>query len=214
MPAAYLLGYRDFYGLRFKVNKATLIPRPESEWLVEQTVRHLLKTGGQSKVMDVGTGSGCLAIAIAKHAPKNTTIEGIDTSEKALAMAKANAAVHRVKIRFARCDAIKKPSSKYDAVVANLPYVPLTEYLKHLSGIKHEPRNAITDNSEDGKLITDFLSAWSSSLNPNGVILLEIDPLLERPIRNWHKHTRSRLRLSFHKDLQGLVRYCILIHAK
>lgn len=206
LPIAYLLGYKDFYGLRFKVTRSTLIPRPESEWLIDRSLE-LLKSVNNPKVIDIGTGSGCLAISLKVHSPK-TEVTAIDVSSQALLVAKFNAKVHKTKIKFRKQSLLQRDKSKYDLIIANLPYVPKKVYNKLLPNLKFEPKSALVDPKRDFNLYEQLLIELPSHLNPNGVVLLEIDPSMKTLLEKWSKKNMPRANLTFSRDLHDLWRFC------
>ncbi|MEK7653389.1 MAG: HemK/PrmC family methyltransferase, partial [Patescibacteria group bacterium] len=125
-PVAYLIGHKEFFGLDFVVNKNVLIPRPETELLVEEVINFVKKTISHKPyaIYDVGTGSGNIAIALAKNLPRAKII-ATEKSAKALIMAKKNTRLNKVKIDFYRGDLLTPvKNKKIDVVVANLPYLP------------------------------------------------------------------------------------------
>ena len=205
MPIAYLLGHKYFYGLKFKVTKDTLIPRPETEWLVEKTVdivnRKLnSKTRSVLRILDMGTGSGCIAISLSKLLDGNkVTIEASDISSKALTVAIENSLTHKAPVKFVQSNLFDKITGRYDIVIANLPYVPVKEYRKLTQALKHEPRTAITDDTDDFKLIRTFLANVKKYLKKDGIVLMEVDPATPGSLK-----ISSKL---IHKDFQGLKRY-------
>jgi release factor glutamine methyltransferase len=235
-PIAYILGYKDFYGLRFKVTKDTLIPRPETEWIVDRAISlchsrsHELKRGlsgihnfwipdqvrddtievrndNNIEILDLGTGSGCIAISIKKHL-KNSNITGVDISSKALTVAKYNSKKHKTKISFIKSDLFSKlKSKKFDIIIANLPYVPIQDYQKLKDSLKYEPRSAITDNSNDFKVYEKFFKKVKNHLNAQAIILLEIDPKAEKFITTFTKQFLPNYKPLFYKDLHKLIRY-------
>ena len=116
-PLAYILGFKEFYGRKFRVSPDVLIPRPETEFLVD-----IAKELSPKKIVDVGTGSGCIAISLALELPK-TEVEAVDLSEKALVVAEENSLTLGAKVRFYQSDLLDKVEGNFDLVVANLPYV-------------------------------------------------------------------------------------------
>lgn len=182
IPVAYLTGTKYFYGLNFKVNQNVLIPRPESEWIVDETLRVLqkkLKHSGRKllRVLDVGTGSGCLAVSIAFHtSSKEVQIFASDISDKSLGIAKQNSKRAKVNINFTKSDLLTNIKGKFDVIIANLPYVPESDYKKFLENLKHEPKLALTDGTDNFVLIKKFLSQLAAKLEKEGVAILEIDP--------------------------------------
>lgn len=206
VPIAYLLGYKDFYGLRFKVSRATLIPRPESEWLVNSAIM-ILKTKTVPQVIDIGTGSGCLAISLKVHSP-GAEVTAIDISSQALLVAKFNAKAHKTKIKFRKQSLLRGDKSKYDLIIANLPYVPKKVYNKLLPNLKFEPKSALVDPKQDFNLYEQLLSNLPSRLSPKGVALLEIDPSMKMLLEKWCTKNIPRAHLTFTRDFHGLWRFC------
>ena len=140
-PVAYLVGQKEFYGLNFMVNKNVLIPRPETELIIDEVIQ--LVTSRQSPtIIDVGTGSGCIAITLKKLLPKAEII-AIDKSKSALSVAKINATTHKTKIKFVHNDLLNKITKiKPAIIVANLPYVTNQE-IKTSPDLKFEPHVAL-----------------------------------------------------------------------
>ncbi len=200
-PAAYLLGYKYFYGLKFKVNRDVLIPRPESEWLVDRALHHL-KHYRTPKVLDVGTGSGVIAVALSKSA--KIPVMASDISPKALAVARANNRALKTKVNFVHSNLLSRIKGQFDLIIANLPYVPLTDYKKLQQNLKYEPKLALTDGSDNSRLIAIFLKEAESHLAPKGTMLLEIDPASKTPIQSALTKQQS---VKFFKDFRGLIRY-------
>jgi len=174
-PLPYVLGHREFYGLDFIVTPDTLIPRPETELLVEQALSWSQTRTKRLRVADIGTGSGCIAISLALDA-SNIHVLGCDISLTALRVAKANAHKHRVsgKIDFVQCDLLPPVKVQFDLICANLPYIP-TEILHSLKVYQREPEMAL-DGGEDGLGQTRRLFNESVTvLAPGGLLLLEIE---------------------------------------
>lgn len=231
-PIAYILGYKDFYGLRFKVTKDTLIPRPETEWLVDKALELIpllaspmpreekvvntphnlggVKVGAKNKevkILDVGTGSGCIAVSIKKHL-KNSNVTGIDVSSKALNVAKYNARKHKTKISFINSNLFSKlKNNKFDIIIANLPYVPIQDYQKLKNNLKYEPKSAITDNTNDFKIYKKFFEQAKKYINLKSTILLEIDSKAKKFITTFTKQFLPNYKPLFYKDLNKLTRY-------
>jgi release factor glutamine methyltransferase len=154
LPLQYILGKADFFGLTIKVSPRCLVPRPETEILVEAALRVLagrtLQTHGV-RVLDIGTGSGCIAIALAKHCPQ-AQIDAVDISGGALAVAKDNAAACGVKVNFFHSDLFpsgSKHPAVYDLVVTNPPYIPRSQIRRLQPEVRYEPRCAL-DGGPDG----------------------------------------------------------------
>lgn len=126
MPVAYLTGEKEFYNLKFKVNKNVLIPRPETETLVER-ICFEMKGRHNLRFLDIGTGSGCIIISLAKNLSNANHYYGSDESARALGVAEENAQRHKVKVKFIRSDLTKTTGVDYDIVIANLPYLSALE---------------------------------------------------------------------------------------
>lgn len=225
-PVAYILGYKNFFGHRLKVKKHVLVPRPETEGLVDLMIERLkdLKIGRQKfiKILDVGTGSGCIIISLARVLSKQYPVNRFefyasDVSLKALKVAKANAKQHKVKVKFIHSDLFKNIESKFDIVVANLPYVP-ARYLKiqnsklktTTKSLKFEPKMGLTDGTNDWGIYQTFLNQVPKVLNTKYQILMEIDPQSKLLLTKWINKYLPKTKFKFYKDLQGLWRYAII----
>jgi release factor glutamine methyltransferase len=172
-PIAYILGRRGFYDREFAVTPAVLIPRPETELLLEQALDHTARHTVRLAV-DVGTGSGALAVTFAAHAPGSAVI-AVDLSADALAVARANAERHGMaeRIRFMQGDLLTpliERGLRPDLIMANLPYIPAGD-LPALAVTRYEPRLAL-DGGEDGLDLVRRLLDQATSVCPAGALLL------------------------------------------
>lgn len=211
-PVAYILGYKYFYNLKFKVDSSTLIPRPESEWLVDKALE-FIKGHPQKKlnVLDLGTGSGCLAISLAKHTNGALIkITASDISKKALEVAKSNARTHKVRVNFVYSDLLEKLPDNYDLIIANLPYVPITDFNKFHANLKHEPLSALTDGTDNFILYEKFSKQLKNHQHLPSMVIFELDPKTKPALEDFYKQYLPQASLTFYKDLQGLWRYAIL----
>ncbi len=175
-PLAYLLGHREFYGLDFLVDPRVLIPRPETEHLVEEALRLAARLPPSLRLADVGTGSGAIAVALAVHLPQ-ATVYALDASAEALAMAAANAQRHGVsgRVRCLAGDLLTPLPEAVHLIVANLPYVARDEWAALAPEIReHEPRQALDGGPDGLNLIRRLLATAPSHLCPGGAVLLEI----------------------------------------
>ncbi|MFN2520912.1 MAG: peptide chain release factor N(5)-glutamine methyltransferase [Candidatus Limnocylindria bacterium] len=178
-PVAYLRGWKEFYGLGFAVDPRVLIPRPETEVLVD-AVRELVRAGGAALVADVGTGSGAIAVALVVREPSVRAI-ATDASEDALAVARENARAHRVahRIDLRRGDLLEPIHERVDAVVANLPYLREAD-AGRLAGertsLRFEPARAVFAGADGLALIRRCVSDLPRVLAPGGRALFECDP--------------------------------------
>lgn len=176
-PVAYILGRREFYGRPFYVDQHVLVPRPETELLVECALEALRRTGRRAQtVVDVGTGSGAIAVTLALEAP-DVRVIATDISMEALAVARRNARMHGVedRVRFVRTDLLEGLSISAHAIVANLPYIPSGD-LPHLDPEVRcwEPKVALDGGPDGVDLIRRLLAQARDHLEPDGIILLEI----------------------------------------
>jgi len=176
VPLPYVLGTWEFFGKSYKVTPDVLIPRPETERLVEKAIEHLNKIK-PAKVVDVGTGSGVIAISLAEACP-NAEVLAIDLSYAALQVASENALIHHQShIQFLQADLFTPLLKKFDLIIANLPYIPVGT-LDQLEVSRWEPRLAL-DGGETGlEIIRKLLVQARDRLASPGVILLEIEASL------------------------------------
>lgn len=181
-PTQYILGRTEFWSLPFKVTPAVLIPRPDTEILVEEALK-LSRSGGS--ILDVGTGSGAVAVAVAKELP-TATVVGIDLSPEALAIARENAGENGVgdRIEFRQGDLRNLPKTRFDLIVANPPYVKTGDFGQLMPEVRdYEPVLAL-DGGPDG---LDALRALADQapelLNPGGWLLLEVGEGQAEPVQ-------------------------------
>ncbi len=219
-PVAYLTGRKEFFGLRFAVNKHTLVPRPETEMLVETAIQEL-KTSSQQLVIDVGTGSGAIAVSIAKNAPEATII-ATDISKPALMVARRNAAANGVEDRiiFVEADLLrgqtpyysKKGSAPFSPIItANLPYIPTADWRKCMPDVKNfEPRRAL-DGGVDGLRLYDKLFRQIIALKiAPAAIICEIDPGQKKTFPRLAKQYFPGASAEIKSDLAGRARIAII----
>ncbi len=173
-PVPYLTKTAAFYGFEFYVSPAVLIPRPETEQLVEYAVRWA-KLHDPLQIVDVGTGSGCIAVTLASHLPKASVV-AVDISAEALAVARDNAERYvPERIRFYQGNLLDPVSFPVDLIVANLPYIAQDEWTLVDDGVKwYEPTIALKGGFLGLDLISEMLRQSTSRLRPGGAIFLEI----------------------------------------
>jgi release factor glutamine methyltransferase len=174
-PLPYVLGHWEFYGLDFMVSPATLIPRPETELLVEKALDWLHERAGRRWAADVGSGSGCIGVALAYHIPDLQVI-ATDLSLAALQVARQNALKYRVnqRIYFVQSDLLASSDLRFDLICANLPYIP-THKLEVLTVARSEPVMALDGGSDGLDLARRLLDMAVGALAPGGLLLLEIE---------------------------------------
>ena len=171
----YVLGHWEFYGLDFSLSTDVLIPRPETELLVEQALNWLKAHPQRRRAADIGSGSGCIAVTTAVHMP-DLHMLATDISLAALKIARRNAVNHHVaeRIDFLASDLLPAVAARFDLVCANLPYIP-NEKLKSLKVYRSEPSLALAGGTDGLDLIRRLLFSVPSRLAPGGLLLLEIE---------------------------------------
>jgi len=183
-PTAYIIGHKEFFGLDFEVTPAAIIPRPETEVLVELAIEaaHKKLLADALPIADVGTGSGAIAVALASALPEGK-ITATDTSPEALELAQRNAARHRVdkRIRFLQSDLLDTVPGRVDVLVANLPYVTTADWKALPPEIKdNEPREGLDGGPDGLRVIERLLEQAPARLSPSGVLLAEIGDMQGR----------------------------------
>ncbi len=174
-PIAYILGYKYFWKFKFLTNKSVLIPRPDTELIIEETLKYL-PVNKSKKILDIGTGSGCIVITLLKERP-NCRGTAIDISLKALNVAKTNAKLHQIenKINFINIDIDKYKSNNYDLIVSNPPYINSIELNRLDDDIKfHEPMLALSGGSDGFRNLKKVIIKSKKLLKINGKLILEI----------------------------------------
>ncbi len=205
-PLPYLLGHWEFYGLDFEVTPAVLIPRPETELLVEQASNWLRLNPGKRWAADVGTGSGCIAITLARQFPVLQVL-AVDRSRAALRVAQRNAVRLNVQkqITFMQGDLLSAVSPPFDLVCANLPYIPTTT-LSNLPVAQHEPRLALDGGLDGLQAIRTFLADAPRWLKPGGLCLLEMQYDQGDSVSNLAQAALPPAQVQVIPDLAGLPR--------
>lgn len=214
IPDAYKQGWITFYGMAFDVTPDVLIPRPETEMLVNEVKDFLSNHPLLSPtVVDVGTGSGCLAISVAKLFPK-AKITAVDLSERALNVAKRNAAKHAVtNIDFIVNDLLENADGNFDVVVANLPYIPHSR-LKELdsSVIDFEPILALDGGSDGFDLYRKLFSQLKKMAHLPKLIVCEIDDTHGDLAKTEAKNYFADAEISIKKDFANLDRVLVVLN--
>ncbi|MCX6024795.1 MAG: peptide chain release factor N(5)-glutamine methyltransferase [Chloroflexi bacterium] len=204
-PLAYLTGEQEFYGLAFAVSPQVLVPRPETELLVDEAraILEVRTPPERLRVAEVGTGSGCVAVALAVMVPRLSLV-ATEIAPGALRLARVNAQRHGVaaRIRFVRTDLMAALARGLDLVCANLPYIP-TRALAGLAVAQHEPQRAL-DGGPDGLDPTRRLLAQAQNrMNPGGALLLEIEETHGQAILGLAQRAFPRAEHSIRQDLAG-----------
>ena len=174
-PIAYLIGQREFYGRTFRVNRHVLVPRPETELVIDEALK-FLAARRDPRVADVGTGSGCLAVTIALECP-GARVLATDSSEAALAIARENASLHGVaeRLEWRHTDLLTDVTDSFDLIVANLPYVPDDDRASLSPEVsRYEPAAALFGGADGLDVIRPLLPAAAARLLPGGRVVFEI----------------------------------------
>jgi release factor glutamine methyltransferase len=206
VPVPYLVGEREFYGHMFRVTPAVLVPRPSSELLVELAIDWLNVHPSAQSVIDLGTGSGAVAISVAKAVPR-VRIEARDVSARALRVAADNIARHRLRRRITtvRADLLRGAKAA-DMILANLPYIPEALRRVRPKELEYEPALAL-DGGKDGlSLIRIALAQAPAVVKPGGLALFECDPAQTRRLVRLAQGHWPAADVTVHKDLAGLDR--------
>ena len=198
-PVQYILGYAEFYGLRFKVSPAVLIPRPETEELVELIISEVKDL--KAKMLDIGTGSGCIPVSLKKNLPQ-AIITSIDISEDALERARENARANNTEIVFTQMDILTQiPAVRYDIMVSNPPYIGYDEKERMNDNVLiYEPHLALF--SDDPLLFYKRIADIASQiLNPQGRVYLEVSEYRAREVEQIF--IREGWNAEIKKDMSG-----------
>jgi len=201
-PLPYVLGQWEFFGLEFEVTPDVLIPRPETELLVERAIGWLQAHPGFRHAADVGTGSGCIGIALAANIP-DLQVMGSDISPAAVKMAQRNAVKNGVgqRMEFLRCN-LFPPETEYDLIVANLPYIP-TKTLHKLPIYGREPTMALDGGADGLQLIRSLMNAAPDRLVPGGLLLMEIEASEGAAALSLAYDGFAEAKIHLYKDLAG-----------
>jgi len=201
-PVQQVLGEAFFYGLSLKINEDVLIPRPETEELVDWVIKEIKDK--KESVLDIGTGSGCIPIAIKKTLP-SVEVSALDISVQALKVATANASLNEADIEFIEADILNYSSDKkYDVIVSNPPYIRQLEKADMQENVlAHEPHSALFVSDEDPLIFYNAISDFAlNNLNPDGYLFFEINEFLWAETLQILIDKRFK-NIELRKDMQG-----------
>ncbi len=216
VPVAYLTGTREFYGLDFEVTPDVLVPRPETELAVDLTLAALPPAGATGRIIDVGTGSGCIAVAVAATRP-DVAVIAVDRSRPALAVARRNARRHGVADRVALLagDLLSGlgPRLPIDVVVSNPPYVPDGSLDVATDVARHEPPTALYAGRDGLDVVRRLIVDAVRVVRPGGRLIMEIGVGQSEAVAAAAAARGAWQATTFHPDLRGIARVAVLTRA-
>jgi release factor glutamine methyltransferase len=172
-PIAYIVGQREFFGLPFQVSPAVLIPRPDTELIVELALERLARLAPPARLLDMGTGSGAIAVAIA-HTRPDALVTALDVSDAALDVARANAAANGAHVRFVRSDWFTAlADEEFDLIASNPPYIAAGDAHLAQGDLRFEPARALTDHADGLSALRTIVNGAGNHLVTGGWLLLE-----------------------------------------
>ena len=208
-PVAYITGRQEFWGRDFLVGPGVLIPRPETELIVEEALKWARTVPQPLHIADVGTGSGCLAVTLAIELP-SAVLDATDVSGESLAVARQNADRHLARVRFHRASILAGVGTPLDAIVSNPPYIPRDEYETLQPEVReHEPMTALVGGDDGLTVVRQVVSAAASALSPEGRVLIEIGHGQADAVSRIVTDTDALELLRIRPDLQGIPRVVI-----
>ncbi len=209
-PVQYIVGDVNFYGNIIKVNKNVLIPRRETEELVEKTQEYIKKYFSENiSIIDIGTGSGCIPITLKKILP-NSNITAVDISKEALEVARDNAICNDVKINFIESNVFENINDKYDCIISNPPYIRYDEEIMDIVK-NNEPHIALYATDNGLYFYKKIINESNNYLNDKFIIAFEIGDLQGEEITKIAKEKYPESDVILEKDLQGFNRFVFII---
>ena len=210
IPVQYIVGNVDFYGYNFKVNENVLIPRFETEELVEKTIKYINKyLDKKVDILDLGTGSGCIAITLKKELDCN--VDAVDISPKALEIAKLNAKNNNVDITFYEGDMLNPINKIYDVIISNPPYIAYNEEIMEIVK-NNEPHTALYAEDNGLKYYKDIISNANKYLKEKSIIAFEIGEKQGNLILEYAKKYFKDSIITVEKDMQNRDRFVFIIN--
>ncbi len=209
-PLQYILSQADFFGFQFKVTPDVLIPRPETEILVETAIKYARDKRAEVRILDIGTGSGCIAVSLAKLLPQ-ARIFATDISVKALEVAGENARLHNVidKINFSCADLFPSCDSPYDLIVSNPPYIASGEIEQLQLEVRQEPRLALSAGIDGLDFYHKIIPQAGGYLKTNGYLLMEIGFGQRKKIEKIFQNSPNFEIIEIIKDYSGIDRIMV-----
>ena len=207
-PVQYIVGNMDFYGFNFDIDSRVLIPRFETEELVEKTVNYLKNFNQDLSIVDLGTGSGCIAITLKKLLP-HSNVTAVDISEDALKVAKRNASKLSVDITFIKSDMLSSVTGLFDCIISNPPYIAYDEDIMDIVK-NNEPHLALYASNNGLYFYEDILKNCSKVLKDKFLIAFEIGQTQGEAIKSLAHKYLTDIEVSIEYDIQGLDRFVFI----
>lgn len=210
-PVQYIIGNVDFFDLNLNVNKNVLIPRFETEELVEKLIKYInIFFKGNIKILDIGTGSGCIALTL-KSKLKNSIVDASDISETALDVARENAIKNALNINFIKSNILENIKENYDIIVSNPPYIAYDEEIMAIVK-NNEPHNALYADNNGLYFYEEILKNASNYLNNKNIIAFEIGEKQGLKIKNIALNYFPNSKVLIEKDMQGRDRFVFVFN--
>lgn len=208
IPVQYIVGEVDFYGNLFEVNDSVLIPRFETEQLIEYTIFYINNLFNKEvNVIDLGTGSGCIAITLKKM--MSSTVSAVDISKPALEVAKRNAEKNNADIKFIQGDMLNDNNNKYDVIISNPPYISYDEKIQDVV-YNNEPKNALFASNNGLYFYEQILKSCQKNLNDNFLIAFEIGYKQAKMIKDMAYKYLTDIKVDIKKDLNNFDRFVFI----
>ena len=209
IPVQYIVGEVDFYGNIFKINNNVLIPRFETEQLVEFTIEYINDKFNRSvNILDIGTGSGCIAITLKKNIDCN--VDAVDISLEAIKVAKDNAKLNNVDINIFKSDILNNVDNKYDVIISNPPYISYDEEIMDIVK-NNEPKTALYASNDGLYFYEEILKKCKRNLNKDFIIAFEIGSTQGKKIKDMALNYLDNIDVYVKKDLNNLDRFVIIV---
>lgn len=210
-PLQHILGTVEFHGRTFLCDRRALVPRPETEQLVEIALE-IARNNSSASILDIGTGSGVIAITLAMELPE-AVVHAVDILPEALALAAENASKHGLaeRIRFSQADLLPSEGAPFDLIVANLPYIPVGEIGGLSPEVRHDPASALDGGPDGLDLIRRLIDSAPARLAPGGALLLEIGASQADAVNNLLSERKFR-DISVREDYQRVPRFVTGFH--
>lgn len=208
-PVQYIVGNVDFYGLNFKVNNNVLIPRFETEELIEKTINYIKNNFEKVDILDIGTGSGCIAITLSKKL--NAYVDAVDISDKALEVALENNKINNTKVNFIKSDILSNVNKKYDVIISNPPYIRHDEEIMDIVK-NNEPHMALYADNNGLYFYNEILKKCKNNLNEKNIIAFEIGEKQGEDIKNIALKYFPSAIIKIEKDLQERNRFLFIFN--